>query len=228
MEMSKWLTDLARYSQPLILSAVGFFGTKLWMRMSGTELPLWALFVIVIGLGIIGIFIQKIAQWLWDLYQDKKIKHLVLGALLLGIVIWAGWPWQRIQNTFAEIRTKPPIISNRWMSEQEAEYFIIGQLQSTGAKEVFIWRVRYLLFWRIYERILGRYKCAEDSVWQKLDHEAFIAFNNYKAYDGNLRLSEFIGCDVEYATEFIYKIDWVDYDKRSSIKPPNPESSDSQ
>lgn len=226
--MPTWFTQIILYIRPLILATAGFFGSQWVVRMTGAEIPTWTLLLIAASLGFTAIFLERIAERLWSLYQIKKLKYLVGGVFLLVLIVWAGWPWQRIQNTFAEITLKQKVISEIWMSEQDAEQFIIDKLQNKGDREVFDWRVRNLLRWQFRKYKIGRFRCAGDSTWRSLHHGELRAVTSLDLYDGTERLSEFIDCEVEYSTEYIYKLNWLEIDKKHGVKPPNPESSRSR
>lgn len=196
--------------------------------MTGAEIPTWALFFIAVVMGVTAIFLEKIAERLWSLYQIKRLKYLVWGIVGLVFVLWLGWPWPRPQNLFAEISPKQQVISEIWMSEQDAELFIIKKLQDDSDRVVFERRVRYLLRLQIRSYVIGRFLCESDSTWRPLNKGALATVTSLDLFDGTKRLSEFIGCKVQYSTEYIHRRDWVKVDKEAYVIPPNPESPDSR
>lgn len=211
-------------AQQFIISAFGVSATILGAKMIGAEISMWLWIIIVIIFGFVGIFLSKIANWLTNLYQSKKLRYLIWAVLLFIFITWLGWPWTRIQNTFADIMLRHPLITEKWISEKDAEQFIINKLRREGNQEVFERRVRYLLKWEADRYIIGRFKCPEDSIWHNLHRNEFDEIPAFRNYDGTEPLSEFTGCRVEFLTEHIYMTDWVEKNKTKSIRLPNPNS----
>lgn len=114
----------------------------------------------------------------------------------------------------------------KWMSEQEAEQFIIDQLRDKGEEDVLVWRVRCLLKWESDNRTIWQFKCDNDSTWRRLrlGYLQVAGFLDTDNYDGSVLLSEFLGCKVEYSTEVILRFDWVKIDSAAYVASPYPDS----
>jgi len=191
--------------------------------VTGSDLPTWTFFTVAAFLGVAAVFLHQFADWLWSLHQNKKLKHFLGLVLLAVILVWLGWPWQRINNLFAEISPKQPLITEKWMSEQEAEQFVTSKLRSDGNLKVFDRRVRYLLKKSMADHRIGRFLCEGDSVWQPLGDLELYQKIGKQSYDGTQTLSEFIGCTVQYSTENIYLTDWVVLNRNTGVTPLSPD-----
>lgn len=221
-ENPKWLENTIRYGSSALSGAAGLFLTQGILKMTDSNLSAWVMFVIAGGLGVLAIFFHEFAEWLLKLYWKKKLRYLFFSILICALLFWLGMPWIRVQNLIKEVSVKQPLITEVWMSEQECEEYISEQLRTNSDKEVFLSRVRYILVWKMEHRTLGRYRCKGDTAWNHLNLDVIYSSFGIANYDGTKTLSDFMGCEIQYAIQNIKKIDWVREDSTRGIRFANP------
>jgi len=150
--------------------------------------------------------------------RSKLIKYFVSIGTGVLFIAWLGWPWERIQDAFARLRTNDALMGelhdDQWMTEREAYYYVVDTLKR-AKHEVFPTKVRTMLPQATYHHaahpgvVRMHHRCDTDTAWVTVNDQDRRRIIPNQGFDGTTHFSEFCACRIEYLTEDVYQYDWL-------------------